>query len=104
MIELLFAVVLVAAIVALYVAADRARTIAVCVFERGKVRVVRGRLRAEVVAEIADVAKRMSLGSGEVRVQKQKDVAVIVVKGVSDPRAEQQLRNALGRFPLARMR
>jgi hypothetical protein len=103
-IELLFAAILVGAIVALYVSADRARTIAVCAFERGKVRVVQGRLGAGPLGEIEDVAHRMKLSRGKVKITKQRDVAVIEVAGVDDPRAEQQLRNALGRFPLARMR
>jgi hypothetical protein len=103
-IELLFVVVLIGGIAALYVAADRARTIAICAFERGKVRVVQGRLAAGPLGEIEDVAQRMRLTRGNVKIRKQRDVAVIEVNGVTDPRAEQQLRNALGRFPLARMR
>jgi len=102
--DVLFVVIIVGALVAVYVAADRARTIAICAFERGKVRVTYGRLAAGPLGELEDVAQRMKLTRGKVRIRKQKEFAVVEIDGVSDPRAEQQLRNALGRFPLARMR
>ena len=103
--DVLFAVlVAVVGIVALYVAADRARTLAVCIIEKRKVRVVRGRLPAEVLAEIEDVVRRGRVETGRVVLRRESGTIDIRTRGIHDPNAMQQLRNTIGRFPLARFR
>jgi hypothetical protein len=91
------------ALVALYVAADRARTIAVVEMERGKARVVRGKLPAKVLAEIRDVAERNRL-TGTVTIRRESGAVRVDLSGIDDPRATQQLRNVIGRFRLAELR
>jgi hypothetical protein len=104
MIELLGTLVLFAAVGAVVVAADRARTLAVVRFERGKASVVRGRLPARVLLEIRDVAERMRVPSGSVTLRRDSGAVEVRLEGVTDPRAEQQLRNVIGRFRLAELR
>jgi hypothetical protein len=96
--------VLVAAVVAVVVAADRYRTIAVVTFERGRARATRGRLPARVMTEIRDVAERMKIPSGRVTIRRESGTARVDLTGVDDPRAAQQLRNVIGRFRLAELR
>lgn len=97
-------VVAVLGIVVLYVAADRRRTVAVCVVERRKVRVARGRLPAEVLAEIEDVVRRGRLETGRVVLRRESGTIDVRTRGIHDENAVQQLRNAIGRFPPARFR
>lgn len=101
---LVFVVFLVAAVGALYVAADRARTLVVCAVDGGRVRIVRGRISAEALSEIADVVSRARLRSGRVVVRKEDGAVMVRVRGIDDKNAVQQLRNAIGRFSLARLR
>lgn len=104
MIDLVIAALVIAGIVAIYVAADRRRVIAVCTIERGRVRVVRGRLAPAVLAEITDVAQRMKIARATVEVRKESGLAAVRVKGVVDERAGQQLRNVIGRFQLSQLK
>jgi hypothetical protein len=90
---------LVVAIVVVIVSADRRRTIAVCVFENGKVRIPRGRLSPRVLAEVKDVAERNRL-SGKLVIRREDRAVRLDLEGVTDARAAQQLRNVLGRFRL----
>lgn len=104
MTELVGILVLVLAVVAVVVAADRRRTIAVVTFERGRARATRGRLPARVMSEIRDVAERMKIPSGHVTIRRESGAARVDLSGVDDPRAVQQLRNVIGRFRLAELR
>jgi len=92
---------------ALYVAADRARTLVVYRIapgSRGRLHVVRGRLPAEVKDEIEDVVKRAKLTTGTIIVRKEDGMVTVRTRGIRDENALQQLRNAVGRFPKARLR
>jgi hypothetical protein len=93
-------VLLVAVIVAVVVAADRRRTIAVCIFEGGKVRIARGRLSPRVLTEVRDVAERNRLSGGKLVIRRENRQIRLDLDGVTDARAAQQLRNVLGRFRL----
>lgn len=104
MIELLGTLVLFAAIAAVVIAADRARTLAVVELSRGKAKVVRGKLPTRVLAEVRDVAERMRIPSGKVTLRRESGSVDVQIAGVDDPRAEQQLRNVIGRFRLAELR
>ena len=96
-------VVLLAAIVALYVVADRARVIAVCEIERGSLRVTRGRLSARVLGELREIAKRARITQATVVVRKEGGAPALRMKGGDDATA-QQLRNTIGRFRIAELR
>jgi hypothetical protein len=102
--ELFWIGVLVAAVAAVVIAADRARTIAVVTFERGGARATRGRLPARVMNEIRDVAERMKIPTGKVTIRRESGSARVDITGVDDARAVQQLRNVIGRFRLAELR
>jgi len=104
MIELIGMLVLVAAIAAVVIAADRRRTLAVVRFERGKATVVRGKLPPRVLAEVRDVAERMRIPGGMVTLRRESGTVDVELRGVDDPRAAQQLRNVIGRFRLAELR
>jgi hypothetical protein len=100
-------VVIVLGVAALYVAADRARTLVVYRIDpksRNRLAVVRGRLPAEVVGEIEDVVKRARLATGTIIVRKEDGMVTVRTRGIDDANAVQQLRNAVGRFPKARLR
>ena len=92
--------VLVLAIIVVVVLADRRRTIAVCAFEGGKVRVVRGRLSPRVLSEVRDVAERNRLSVGRLIIRRENRAIRLDLDGITDARAAQQLRNVLGRFRL----
>src|SRR5207302_6392374 len=89
-------IVAVLAIAALYVAADRARTLVVYRIDRKKIHVVRGKLPAEVMGEIEDVVKRARLASGTIIVRKEDGAVMVRTRGIDDANAVQQLRNAVG--------
>ncbi len=95
---------LVLALVALWVVADRRRTIATVAFERGRAKVVRGRLPARVMLEVRDVAERNRIAHGRLTVRREDGAPRVDLHGVDDPRAAQQLRNVIGRFRLAELR
>lgn len=94
----------IAVIAALVISADRRRTIVVCAFERGKVRVVRGKLATRVLVEIRDVAERNRLDGGRLVLRRENGAPKLDLHGIDDARAAQQLRNVIGRFRLPELR
>jgi hypothetical protein len=92
------------ALVALYVAADRARTFAVCRIERGRMKVVRGKIPARVRGELEEVIARSGLSSGGFSIKREDGRPTLVVHDVADPNVVQRLRNVVGRFRVAEMR
>ena len=65
---------------------------------------MRGKLPAEVMGEIEDVVKRARLVTGTIIVRKEDGMITVRTRGIRDENAMQQLRNAVGRFPKARLR
>ncbi len=104
MTDLVWLVVVVALVAGLYVAADRARTIAVVQLGPGRVRVLRGRLAAGPLREVEDVVLRMKLGGGRMVLRRDGERAEVRLDRGIDPRAEQQLRNVIGRFHARQLR
>lgn len=95
------------AIAVLLVAASRARTIAVCRVVGRKVHVERGALPPAVLYEIREVVSRAALARATIELRRENGGVRVVVRDVSDAdrdAVEQRLRNAVGRFPLARFR
>jgi len=96
--------VLIGAFIALLVAADRTRVIAVCAVHRGKIKVVKGRLSARVLGELRDVAVRGKITQATLIVRKEGGAPTLKMTGVDDEATAQQLRNAIGRFKIAELR
>lgn len=96
--------IVVGVIAALVVSADRRQTIAVIAFERRNARVTRGRVPPRVLAELRDVAERNRLTTGRVVIRRESGEVRLDLHDIGDPRAEQQLRNVIGRFRLAELR
>lgn len=90
--------------VALWIVADRRRTIATVAFDRGKAKVVRGRLPPRVMLEVRDVAERNRIPGGRLTVRREDGRPRVDLQGIDDPRVVQQLRNVIGRFRLAELR
>jgi hypothetical protein len=94
----------IAALVALWFVADRARTFAVCRIERGRMRVVRGKIPARVRTELEEVVARSGLASGGFTIKREDGRPTLFVQGIDDPNVVQRLRNVVGRFRNAEMR
>lgn len=92
------------ALVALFVAAQRARTVATCRVEAGKLSVASGKLPTRVLSELRDVAQRNRIHGATLRIVREDGRPRLLVKGTISPAAEQQLRNVIGRFKLAELR
>ncbi len=88
----------------LYVVADRGRTFAVCRIERGRMRVVRGKLPARVRAELEEVVARSGLSGGGFSIKREDRRPTLFVHGIADENVVQRLRNVVGRFRSAEMR
>ena len=97
-------IVAVAAIAGLYIVAQRARTIAVCEIELGRLRVARGRLSPKVASELRDVVTRTKVHRATVVIFKEDGKPALRFSGSMDPRAQQQIRNVVGRFKIAELR
>lgn len=98
-----FVVVVVGALVALYVAARRATTIAELRIDNGALGVVRGGIAPAVLADLRDVAKAPPIRELRVRIVKSSGRAEVSFFGnVSDAQA-QRIRNVIGSVPLARL-
>jgi hypothetical protein len=95
------------ALVALWVAANRAITIAVLEVEEGKVRVVRGGIAGPVLADIRDVAKRPRIRLATIRIVRSttsgKQRADVRIAGEVPADQAQRIRNVVGSVPLARL-
>ena len=92
---------------ALAVSASRARVIALCRVFDGDVRVVRGVLPPEVLFEVREVVARAALSRATIELRREDGAVRVVLRDVTpEGRAavEQRLRNAVGRFPIARFR
>ncbi|MBN9164583.1 MAG: hypothetical protein BGO98_16835 [Myxococcales bacterium 68-20] len=91
------------AVGALYVAARRAVTIAELDIERGIIRVVRGGIAPPILADLRDVAKRPPIDGLQVRILRSSGRAEVQLIGSVTDHQAQQIRNVIGRVPLARL-
>jgi len=95
------------AIVALWVAASRAITIAELAVEAGKLRVVRGGIAKSVLSDLRDVVKQPRVRLATIRIVRttvsgQKRAEVKIDGDVPGDQA-QRIRNVVGSVPLARL-
>jgi hypothetical protein len=95
--------IVIAAIVALYISARRAITIAELVFDKGTVVVARGGVAPPILGDLRDIARTMPRERVRVRVLRERGRAdVRFLDRVPDPDA-QRIRNVVGSVPLARL-
>jgi Protein of unknown function (DUF3634) len=92
-----------AALVALYVSARRAVTIAELEIEQGSVRVVRGGIAPPVLADLRDVARRPPIAELRIRIVRASGRAEVELIGTVSADQAQQIRNVVGSVPLARL-
>lgn len=100
---LVFVLIAVGLIAALYVAARRATTVADLAFERGQVRVVSGGIAPPVLADLRDVARTPPIESLRVRIVRASGRAELHFRGRVSASQEQRIRNVVGSVPLARL-
>jgi hypothetical protein len=93
---------LAAAIVALIVAAGRARELCVLSVRGGRLSVARGRLPAGVLEALSDVVRRAQVERATVRVLRDGARARVSASGL-DPLTLQRARNVIGIYPLAKL-
>lgn len=93
----------VAAVIALYVSARRAVTVAELEIERGAVRVVRGGIAPPILGDLRDVARRPRIEEGRIRIVRASGRASVELSGKLTPEQAQRIRNVIGSVPLARL-
>lgn len=92
-----------AVLVALYVGARRATTIAELLIERGELHVARGGLAPAVLADLRDVARTPPIHRARIRITRASGRAELEVEGTVAPAQLQRIRNVVGSVPLARL-
>ncbi len=96
------AAVIVSALVALVVAAGRARELCVLSVRDGRVAITRGGLPGSVLEALGDVMRRGQVERATLRVLRDGDRARVSASGLDD-RVLQQARNVIGIYPLAKL-
>ena len=88
---------------ALFVAAEATRRLLVLDVSEGQIVRMRGRGPAELVSDLEDVVGR-ARGSGRVMLRLEGGRVVVRADGTFTEGTKQQMRNVVGRFPVARLR
>lgn len=101
--EIVIALVVVVALLALRESARAAVTVCVVDVRDGKVRVVRGGIAPRVLADIEDVVGRPKIRRATLRIVRSGAHARLEVKGGVDEMQRQRLRNVVGTVPLAKL-
>jgi Protein of unknown function (DUF3634) len=96
-----YAVVIVGALVWLIWASGRARELCVVAIEQGRLRVVRGALPASLREALQDIVTRQRVQTGKLRFLRDGDAARL--EATVDAPTQQRMRNVLGTYPLARL-
>jgi hypothetical protein len=102
-VELVFGVVLLAAVVALAISARAAVTVCVVEVRGGKARVVRGGIAPRIFSDIADVVAAPQVGRATLRITRSGGHATLRVTGAVGENQQQRLRNVVGSVPLAQL-
>ena len=90
-------------LLALYVAARRAITVAELDIANGRLRVVRGGIAPSILADLRDVAQRPPIRSLRVRIVRSSGRAEVRLSGAVGDDQAQRIRNVVGSVPLARL-
>jgi len=93
----------VTALVALWLAARAAVTIAVVRIRDGRIRVVRGRVAPSIVQALEDVVRRPVVARATIRVVKADGRAEVRMQGALTDEQGQRVRNVIGSVPLAKL-
>jgi hypothetical protein len=92
------------ALVALYVAARRAVTVAELEIASGVVKVVRGGIAPPVLADLRDIARKPPIRDLRIRITRASGRAEVTFVGGTVSEAQgQRIRNVIGSVPLARL-
>ncbi len=94
----------IAALVALWVSARRAITIAELDLGSGSVRVIRGGVAPPILADLREIARRSTGARGRVLITQSRGRAEVRVSGAIPEPDAQRIRNVIGSVPLARLR
>jgi hypothetical protein len=91
------------AVVALWVATQRASTIAELEIEEGTMRLVRGGIAPSVLADLRDVVSHAGIRSARVRIVRSTRHARVEFKGAVTAQEAQRIRNVIGNVALAKL-
>jgi hypothetical protein len=100
---MVWGVAVVVSLVALWVAALRAITVADLRCDRGKLHVVRGGLAPRLLADLEDVVARPPLDGVRIRITRSRGRAEIALAGSIPEHQAQRIRNVIGSVPLAKL-
>lgn len=101
--EIVIALGVLAAVVALWASARAAVTICVLEVTAGKVHVARGGIAPRVLADIEDVVARPRIERATLRIVRDRNHGRLEVRGSVSDTQQQRLRNVLGSVPLAKL-
>jgi hypothetical protein len=102
-VPLVFAAVIVVALIALWAASRAAITVCVLEVTSGKVSLRRGAIAPRILADLEDVVERPRVAAATLRVVRDAGRARLEIQGdVSEPQ-KQRLRNVVGALPLAKL-
>jgi hypothetical protein len=87
------------------IAVARANELFVLRWRGGRLRVVRGRIPQRLLDDIHDILRRAGIGAAYLRgVTEQRRAALYVEGDALDAGVRQRLRNAIGQWPVAKIR
>lgn len=98
----LVALLLIASVVALAIAAGRARELCVLSVREGRLLIMRGALPPGVFQALADVVERAQTARGTIRIMRDGERGRVEARGL-DEHALQRTRNVIGTYPLVRL-
>lgn len=99
----MYAVLGLLAILALFLAARRAITVAVLDCENGRLRVVAGGIAPRILADLEDVVARPPIPRLRIRITRDSGRAMLAFRGEIDANQQQRIRNVVGSLPLAKL-
>jgi hypothetical protein len=91
------------ALALLFVTSRNATTVCVLEVLAGVITVKRGGLAEGILADLGDVVRRPVVGRATVRISRSQGRAEVAVKGDVSDAQRQQVRNVIGRVPLAKL-
>lgn len=98
----LVATLLVVSVIALVIAAGRARALCVLSVREGRLLTMRGALPPAVFSALADVVERARTARGTIRILRDGERGRVEASGLDD-HALQRVRNVIGTYPLVRL-
>jgi hypothetical protein len=87
----------------LFAASRNATTLCLLEISNGAATVARGSLPSGLLSDVRDVVRRPAVGHASVRIVRRAGRAEVVATGDLSDAQKQQLRNIIGRVPLAKL-